>query len=200
EKAGRTHVGLPHPHGQCEGLEALDERVRDCGRERLEQVVPPLVHLGHEARHVAVVDRFVDAIGRAAVADLERDVVEEALPVPALALVEAVEAVELEARELYLHAPTSTACAAVSASTCSRPRWTRKIAARCWYAATAAPTEAAVVPVVADGSPMIRPSELFRDTPTSTGRPIAASSSSRRSSSKLCATVFPNPIPGSRQT
>ena len=35
---------------------------------------------------------------------------------------------------------------------------------------------------------------------SSTGRPIATSSSSRRTSSKLCAAVLPKPIPGSRHT
>ena len=47
---------------------------------------------------------------------------------------------------------------------------------------------------------MTLPSELLRESPTSSGRPIAASSSSRRTSSRLWATVLPKPIPGSRQT
>src|SRR5207237_211532 len=56
-----------------------------------------------------------------------------------------------------------------------------------------------VVPVVEFGSPRSFPSELLREEPTSTGRPSAAISSSRRTSSKFCSTVLPNPIPGSRQ-
>ena len=39
----------------------------------------------------------------------------------------------------------------------------------------------------------------FRETPTTTGRPIATISSSRRSSSRLCSSVLPKPIPGSSQ-
>ena len=44
-----------------------------------------------------------------------------------------------------------------------------------------------------------RPSELLRESPTSTGRPSATRTSSRRTSSKFCAAVLPKPIPGSRQ-
>src|SRR3954447_15968515 len=43
----------------------------------------------------------------------------------------------------------------------------------------------------------MRPMKLLRDVPTTTGRPIATISSRRRSSSRLCSTVFPKPIPGS---
>ena len=54
-------------------------------------------------------------------------------------------AVQLDARQLDDHA---TAPAAVNASTCSRTSWTRKMDAPRSYAATAAPSEAASVPVV----------------------------------------------------
>src|SRR3954463_13895599 len=58
---------------------------------------------------------------------------------------------------------------------------------------------AATEAVVACGSPGRFPSELLREKPITTGRPSAVSSSSRRTSSKLCSTVLPKPIPGSRQ-
>ncbi len=45
-------------------------------------------------------------------------------------------------------------------------------------------------------SPSTFPSVLFRDTPTSTGRPSARSSSSRRSSSRFWSGVLPKPMPG----
>ena len=59
--------------------------------------------------------------------------------------------------------------------------------------------EAAVVPTVPSRSPSTLASVLFLEIPTSTGRPSATRTSSRRSSSRFCAGVFPNPIPGSRQ-
>ena len=67
-------------------------------------------------------------------------------------------------------------------------------------AATAAPTDAASLPTRAVGSPSTRASVLFRDSPTSTGRPMLQIRASPRSSSRFCPGVLPKPIPGSRQT
>src|SRR5205809_482561 len=85
----------------------------------------------------------------------------------------------------------STAAAIASASTVSRTSWTRSIDAPCSNAATAAPSDAGIVPTVAVGSPRISPSELFRENPTSTGRPRATSASRRRTSSRFCSTALP---------
>ena len=52
-------------------------------------------------------------------------------------------------------------------------------------------------PILDVGRPVILPRNDLREVPTSTGRPRATISSSRRSSSRLCATVLPNPMPGS---
>src|SRR3954454_23097558 len=127
-------------HAQ-DGGEARDQRVGDGGRERLDQVVPPrLRDVAHCCGDVAVVDGVVDPVVRARVADVELDVVQERLPIPLLVLVDAVEAVDLEAVELESrHQPApATAAATVSASTCGRTSWTRKIVAPRSSAATAA--------------------------------------------------------------
>ena len=46
-------------------------------------------------------------------------------------------------------------------------------------------------------SATMRPRKLLREVPITSGRPSAASSSRRRSSSRLCSTVLPKPMPGS---
>ena len=66
-----------------------------------------------------------------------------------------------------------------------------------------ASTFVAIVPGSRSASgrpPVSLPRKLLRQVPITTGRPIAAISSSRRSSSRLCSTVLPNPIPGSSHT
>ena len=45
--------------------------------------------------------------------------------------------------------------------------------------------------------PVMLPRNDFRDVPITSGRPSVTSSTRRRSSSRLCSTVLPNPIPGS---
>ena len=47
------------------------------------------------------------------------------------------------------------------------------------------------------GLAVILPRNDLREVPIATGRPSATSSSRRRSSSRLCSVVLPNPIPGS---
>ena len=47
--------------------------------------------------------------------------------------------------------------------------------------------------------PSILPMKLLREVPTTSGRPSSRSSPSRRSSSRLCSSVLPKPIPGSSQ-
>ena len=70
-------------------------------------------------------------------------------------------------------APCSIAAAMVSASTWAATSCTRNRLAPRSNAATAAPTEAASLPTRPFGSPSRRASVLLRETPTSTGRPIA---------------------------
>ncbi len=48
--------------------------------------------------------------------------------------------------------------------------------------------------------PSTAPMKLLREVPITSGRPSLRNSPSRRSNSKLCSLVFPNPIPGSSQT
>ena len=57
--------------------EALEQVVRDRGRECLEQVEAPLVHLPHRPGDGAVVDGLVDQVARAALTDLQLDVEEK---------------------------------------------------------------------------------------------------------------------------
>src|SRR5207249_4863694 len=151
----------------------------------------------HDVPDDAIVGSRLDRIV-ARLRALERDVDEEHLPRLALVLVDSVTAEDLEPVHLDDH--PATVAATVSASTCSRTSWARMIVAPRSYAATAAARLAESGPVVAAGSPRMRPSELLREKPTTTGRPSAVRTSSRRMSSKFCSTVFPKPIPGSRQT
>ena len=145
-----------------------------AGGERLEQAVrAPVRDLAHGRRDVAVVDRVLDPVARRSrLADLELDVEEEALALSPLLVEDAVEALQLEPAQLdplTLPPPPRR----------SAPRRARgrRARGRCdaprSKAATAAPTDAAAVPVVALGSPSSFPSVLFRESPTSTGRPSA---------------------------
>src|SRR5262245_5623564 len=155
--------------------------------------------LADQRDDLAVVGRLQELVRRRLV-QLELDVVQERLQLLALSLERPVTAGQLETGDLDDDGHAYTARAAVSASTCSRTSWTRRIVAPRSQAAPAAPTLAATEPVVASGSPSSFPSELFREIPTTTGRPSAVSSPRRRISSKLCSTVLPKPMPGSRHT
>src|SRR4029453_17915711 len=170
--------------------------VRRRARERLEQPVGARVRQSsNRVTHRAIVDRRADRVlGR--LRDLERYVEQKGLAVPPLGFAPAVAADDLQPVDLDDHA---MALATVSASTCSFTSCTRRMVAPRSYAATAAAIEAERGPLRATGSPSTRPSELFREKPTSTGRPSLRSTSRRETSSKFCSTVLPKPIPGSRQ-
>src|SRR5581483_6332806 len=187
---------LADPDAHALRSKALEEQIGRRGCERLEQIeAPSCGELPDRVRDLRVVDRSLDAIVGTAAADLEPDVEPEGLPLALLLRIHAVVTVHLESVELDDH--PRTALAAASASTCSRTSCTRRIVAPRSNAATAAPTEAATVP---RGVSVSVPRLLFREKPTSNGRPIAASSPSLRTSSKLWAAVLPKPMPGSRQT
>src|SRR5205809_5903334 len=116
---GRLHLRLADAHAHPLDGELLEQSAGERRRERLEQVEAAGGDLADERRDLAVVDRVLDPVARAAVADLELDVVEEELAEPLLLLLDAVVAEHVQAVELDLHAST-TALAAASASTCSR--------------------------------------------------------------------------------
>ena len=84
--------------------------------------------------------------------ELELDVDEESLALTPLLLEHAVEAVQDDAAQLDRHATLarSIAAAAASASTCGATSWARKREAPRSNAATAAPTDAAVLPTFED--------------------------------------------------
>ena len=106
-------------------------RPRGGTRQRLEQREAGTVgHLAHGSGHVDVVDGVFQPVGRPAIADRELDVEDEILAAGAFFLLDPVTAEH--AQPPYLdgdHAPLTTACATVSASTCSRTSWTRRIEA-----------------------------------------------------------------------
>src|SRR5262249_3766463 len=179
------------------GPKALEQGLRDSRRQGFEQVVAALVDLTDGGGDLRVVHGVREPVGRAAVADLELDVVHEHLAPLPLVRLGPVEPSQLEPAQLDDHGASTTARAAARASPCSRTSRARMVGAPRSYATTAAPIDAATVPV---GEPVSAPSELLRDRPIRIGRPRAASSGSRRTSSKLCAAVLPNPMPGSRQS
>src|SRR5262249_14780913 len=152
----RAHLRLPYAHAHPLDVEPAHHRLRDRGGERLDQPELTSVDREHERGDLAVVDRVLEPVARAPVADLELAVEDEALAGLPLLLQHAVVSVQLEAAELELH--PATARAAASASTCARTSCARRIVAPRSNAATAAPTDADAVPVLAAESPMIRPS------------------------------------------
>src|SRR5205085_2675473 len=127
----------------------------------------------------------VEPVGERRLGDIEIDVVQERLAELSFLVGCAVPSEDLEGVQLDGdHAPASAA-ATVSASTCSRTSCARMIVAPRSYAATAAAMLADSGPVVALESPRMRPSELFREKPMTTGRPSEVRTSSLRTSSKL---------------
>ena len=178
--------------------EPLVDEIGDRGRERLDQVEPARVRqLADRRRDLRVVDRVLEPVVGAALAHLELEVEQEQLPEPLLLLLDAVVAEDVQAH-------------AARGSSPHRLRGGQRLDVLA-HVVHAQDRRAALVrrdrradgdaPSVATRS---RPTSfarlLLRERPISTGRPSARSSSSRRTSSKLCAAVFPKPIPGSRQT
>src|SRR5258706_1382640 len=88
-----------------------------------------------------------------------------------------------------------------TASTAGATSWTRTIDApwsRAHTTAASVPSSRSSTGRGAPGAPPAMPMNPFRDGPTSTGTPAArVTSVSRASRVRLCATVLPNPSPGS---
>ena len=129
---GATHKGACRGHqGVKEWLDGTAKKAdakadaKAVALEQLERV--PVGDFLHAVRDVAVANGVLDAVRRRCVCDLDAEVVEEHLAVAALVVEHAVLSEHLEAVELDGDHPT--AAATVSASTCSRTSWTRKIAA-----------------------------------------------------------------------
>src|SRR5918999_5239536 len=208
--------------------EALDQALGDGRAEALQRLV--LALLGrqcHLLAHHAVVDRVLHAIGdrRVALVELEGDVENEPLADLPLGLAHPVARVEGQARDFDRHRGrgagavvlelvvvlevvpvlaipghlVTVAAATVRASRTGATSCTRKTLAP----RSNANTLVAMVPGNRSPSgrpPASLPRKLLREVPTTTGRPIATISSRRRSSSRLCATVLPKPMPGSSHT
>src|SRR5680860_758133 len=104
--------------------------------------------------------------------------------------------VRLLAHGCFTPSPSTTAAVTASAAITAATSCTRNIDAP----RSSASTLVAIVPGKRPDSgrpPASLPRKLLREVPTTSGRPIATSSSRRRSSSRLWSTVLPNPIPGS---
>ena len=184
---------------------SASKRVGDRGRERLEQVIRARVgDLPDPRDDRPVVDGVLDPVAARSllVLEVELDVDEESLSVPPLLLEHAVEAVQDDAVELDRHAtrPRSIAAATgerldvrrdvVGAEERRPPVEGRNGGADRGGGAADRPS----------GSPSTRASVLFRERPTSTGRPIPQIRSSPRMSARFWSGVLPKPIPGSRHT
>src|SRR6185312_8391748 len=208
----RLGLGRSHPHRL--GLVVAQQTVRDRRAQALERLAD-----------LAVVDGVLDAVsdGRVAGADLDPQVDHEALADLALGLGHAVMRVERQAGDLdrderlrglvlvlisvlevlvlellvvlVAHRPRTVAAATASASATGATSWTRKTAAP----RSSASTFVAIVPASRSSAalPVRRPRNDLREVPITSGRPSATSSSKRRSSSRLCSTVLPKPMPGS---
>ena len=154
-----------------------------------------LAHRGGDSR---VVDRVREPVVRAAVADLELDVVEEAAGPAALLLLDAVDSRAARARvsSTFIRATARRSRERLDVLAHVVGADDRRARGR-----TRRPPRRPTPPSSPSRSASRRaaPSELLREKPIRTGRPSAASSPSRRTSSKLCAAVLPKPIPGSRQ-
>src|SRR5213076_2255527 len=114
------------------------------------------------------------------------------------ALVVLVVALLVEVVGVVCHRAGTVAAATVSASTVGATSWTRKTEAPRSYVSTFVATVPATRSL-ACSTPVSRPRNDLREVPMTTGRPSATSSPRRRSSSRLCSTVLPNPMPGSRR-
>src|SRR6185312_13145759 len=220
----RLGLGRSHPHRL--GLVVAQQTVRDRRAQALERLVGALLGDERDRlADLAVVDGVLDAVsdGRVAGADLDPQVDHEALADLALGLGHAVMRVERQAGDLdrderlrglvlvlisvlevlvlellvvlVAHRPRTVAAATASASATGATSWTRKTAAP----RSSASTFVAIVPASRSSAalPVRRPRNDLREVPITSGRPSATSSSKRRSSSRLCSTVLPKPMPGS---
>src|SRR3954468_5815154 len=121
-------AGLSNPDAHLLDRQPFDERVRRRRGEGFEKAVAPcVVDAADEVAHLPVVDRRLDRVFRR-LCDLERDVEEKALTVAPFVVVHAVAALELEPVHLDDH-PDTTPAATLSASTCSRTSWARRMVA-----------------------------------------------------------------------
>src|SRR5262245_59373819 len=149
-----------------DGIEAVDDAFRDRTRERFEKKpFLPAEDLAYERGEPPVIHRVLDPVARGRrTTDVDPEVDEEALAEPPLLLQVPVMTEDDQPDQLDRHAvilPRSTAAETASASTVSRTSCARIIHAPRTYAATAAATDAATLPVIALGSPRIFPRVLF---------------------------------------
>src|SRR3954452_11551244 len=164
-------------------------------------------HVERDVEHEALADLalgFADAVVRVEreAADLDRDrgvgdvVVLVLRVLDGLLVYVVVDVVDVVVAPF--HWPRNVAAATSSAWATAATSWTRNTSAPL----PSAMTFVAIVPGTRPSlsSPLILPMKPLRDVPTTIGRPIATSSSSRPSSARLWSTVLPNPIPGSSQT
>src|SRR3954462_8165691 len=225
DRQGNRRLGLGRLDGDAVGPELTREAVGDHGAQALQRLVGALLgDQGDDLADLAVVDRVLDAIGDQCVglADVEADVEHQPLADLALGGGDAMVCVERQPDDLdgdpYLgalffivvvaqvvfvvvvlvgitrHWPNVAAVTA-SASAVAATSWTRNTRAPRSNAITLVATVAYTRSVTS--RPVIRPRKLLRLVPMTSGRPSAVSSSRRRSSSRLCSSVLPKPIPGS---
>jgi len=128
----------------------VQQRIGERSDEGLEQLIGARVRdLPDPRDDLAVVDSIIDGVrqGRLVRLEVELDVDQKSLPVSALRVEDSVKGVQRNAVKLDRHAtrPRSIAAATARASTCGATSWARKSTAPRSNAATAAPTEAAVL-------------------------------------------------------
>src|SRR3954452_20896803 len=229
QRDGRLGLGRLDPHVlHVEVVDEAVGDGRAQALERL--VGALLRHQRDELAHLGVVDGVLDHVGdrRVGLPHVEAEVEHQPLADLALGLGHPVAREQLQAGDLdgddglaaialvivvivveagfevvvvgvVGHRGRTVAAATVSASTLGATSWTRKTVAP----RSRARTLVATVPATrsaATSRPVSLPRNDLRDVPITSGRPSAASSSRRRSSSRLCSSVLPKPMPGSSST
>src|ERR1039458_4643754 len=220
DRQGDRRLGLRGLDPDRLGTEVLDDPIGDDRAQALERLVVALLRdQRDELADLTVIDGVLDPIGLGGVglADVDADVEQQPLSDLALGRADADVGVQGEPRDLDrddgLHAGVEvelvvgvqfvvglvvhrslTVAAATSSASCTAPTsCTRNTLAP----RSSAITFVAIVPARRSRSPTSAPRNDLREVPIRIGCPSTASSPRRSSSSRLCATVLPKPIPGS---
>ena len=211
DREGQRRLGLrgTHPHGLA--AVALHQPLADHLGQPLQRLVAALGRgKGDDVADLGVVDGVLEPVGqhRVAIGHVEGDVELKPLSDLLLGVADAVVGVDREPAQLHLDArldPVAVSLHAVGNLSKDRggdlhrlPNLRHIVDAEHVGALGGSENRGGdrAPEALARSGVVDLPMKLLREVPTTSGRPSARSSASRRSSSRLCSSALPKPDPG----